>query len=87
MSKSKFTPWTYVLQVEENVLGAFTSVSLAYAHWLAYAEKYSNPDDPFVHCSRYRYCMDPYQPEHQDVTMLFIKQWQVIRDHKKELTQ
>lgn len=87
MDKKKFTPWTYVVKVEDTVLGAFTSVSMAYGHWLAYAEKYSNPDDPFVHCSRYRYCMKPYEAQQEDVTMLFIKQWQVIRDTKKEIKQ
>lgn len=88
MSKKKFTPWTYVLQVDENVVGAFTSVSLAYAHWIVYAEKYSTPDAPFAHCSRFRYCMDPYTSEQQDVTLMFARQWQVAREVKqKEIQQ
>lgn len=84
MSKPKFCTWSYVLLLNDTVVGAFPSASLAYAHWLAFAEKYSNPDDPFVSCKRYRYCMDPYFPEEQDVTMLFIKQWQTIRDLKEK---
>lgn len=78
----KFTPWTYVVQIDETVVGAFHSASLAYAHWLAYAEKYSNPDSPFAHCSRFRYCLDPYTPQQQDVTLNFARQWQAIREFK-----
>ena len=87
MSKPKFTPWTYVLQVDEQVVGAFSSAALAYAHWLACAEKYSNPDSPFAHCSRFRYCLDPYTPEHQDVTLNFARQWQAIRELKQKEKQ
>lgn len=87
MSKSKTTPWTYVLQIDDHVVGAFASASLAYAHWLAYAEKYSNPDSPFAHCSRFRYCLDPYQPEQQDMTLIFARQWQAIRELKQKEKQ
>lgn len=82
MSKSKFLPWTYVLQVDDRVVGAFVSASLAYAHWIAYAERFSSPDAPFAHCSRYRYCLDPYTPEQQDMTLVFARQWQAIRELK-----
>ena len=84
MSKSKFSPWTYVLQIDDQVVGAFVSASLAYAHWLAYAEKYSNPDAPFAHCSRFRYCLDPYEPQQQDMTLIFARQWQAIRELKQK---
>lgn len=87
MSKTKFSPWSYVLQVNDAVVGAFVSASLAYGHWLAYAERYSNPDDPFVHCTRFRYCLEPYEQQQQDVTMLFMKQWQRIRDSKTKIEQ
>lgn len=89
MSKPKFSPWSYVLLVNDTVVGAFASASLAYGHWLAFAEKYSNPDDPFVSVQRYRYCLDPYTPEQQDLTMVFVKQWQRIREmkQKKEIEQ
>lgn len=82
--KTKFTPWVYVLQLDDNVVGAFTSAALAYAHWLACAEKYSTPDAPFAHCSRFRYSMDPYMPEHQDMTMIFARQWQAIHELKQK---
>lgn len=85
--KSKFTPWVYVLSLDDQVVGGFTSAALAYAHWLAFAEKYSSPDAPFAHVSRYRYSMDPYMPEHQDVTMIFARQWQAIRDLKNKKEQ
>ena len=86
-NKKKFTPWTYVLQIDENVVGAFTSVALAYAHWLHFAEKYSAPDAPFAHCSRFRYCMDPYEPQQQDMTLVFARHWQAIRETKKQLSE
>lgn len=85
--KSKITSWVYVLQLDDQVVGAFPSAALAYAHWLACAEKYSSPDAPFAHVSRYRYCMDPYTPEHQDMTMIFARQWQAIRDLKNKKEQ
>lgn len=83
-SKKKFTPWCYVLQIDENVVGAFTSVSVAYAHWLALAEKFSSPDAPFVHCSRFRCCLDPYEHQQQDMTLIFARQWQAIREMKNK---
>lgn len=87
MSKSKFSRWTYVLQVDEFVVGAFPSAALAYAHWLAYAEKCSSPDAPFAHCSRFRYCVDPYVHEQQDMTLIFARQWQAIRELKQKENQ
>lgn len=84
MSKQKFTPWTYVLQIDDQVVGAFSSAYLAYAHWLHAAEKYSSPDAPFAHCSRYRYCIDPYEPQQQDMTLIFARQWQAAREIKNK---
>lgn len=83
-SKKKFSPWTYVLMIDDRCVGAFVSASLAYAHWLAYAEKYSSPDAPFAHCSRFRYCLDPYEPQQQDMTLVFARQWQTIREMKQK---
>lgn len=84
MSVSKFSPWSYVLMIDDQCVGAFSSAALAYGHWLAYAEKYNTPDAPFAHCARYRYRLDPYEAQQQDMTMVFVRQWQTIREMKQK---
>lgn len=87
MSNSKYSVWTYVLQLDEKVVGAFSSAALAYGHWLVYAERFSSPDSPFCHCSRFRVRLEPYDMQQQDMTLFFARQWQAIRDQKKKTSE
>lgn len=81
-SGSKYSGWCYVLSADDHVLGAFLSASVAYGHWLAYAEKYNTPDSPLCTCVRYRVRLDPYVMQSQDVTMNFMRAWESIHHSK-----
>lgn len=82
-SEKRFSSWSYVIKADQQVLASFTSASLAYGHWLAYAEKYNRPDDPLCTCVRYRVRLDPYELQQQDITLSFMKAWESLKQSKK----
>lgn len=84
LSDKRFTRWTYVVKADQQVLGSFPSASLAYGHWLAYAEKYNKPDDPICSCTRYRVRVLPYELQQQDVTLSFMKMWENLLQSKSQ---
>lgn len=78
---SVYSAWVYVLRADDQVLGAFTSASVAYGHWVAYAEKYNLPDSPLCTCQRYRVRLDPYDMQQQDITMGFMRAWESLHSN------
>lgn len=82
-SGMRFSPWSYVVKLDENVIGSFVSGSVAYGHWLAAAEKYSGPDDPLCTCTRFRVRLNPYELQQQDITLNFVRAWESIHQSSK----
>lgn len=81
--KKKSSPWSYVVDLDGKIVGSFPSSALAFFVWRSYVDwsfrKYPDSDDrPFVSCNRYRAKYDPFGVEGQDLTMIFIKHFEVI---------
>lgn len=87
-SKKKHSPWSYVVQSDDKPVGAFPSASLAYFVWKAWVDfvdrSYKADDRPFISCNRYRALYDPFKLEAQDVTLNFMRMWEIQNSKKDE---
>lgn len=74
MASKKHSPWSYVVDVDGQVVGAFPSAGLAYFVWKAYVDFHarSNPDPPIVGINRYRAEYGDFKVVGEDLLKSFL---------------
>ena len=72
---------------DDTPVGAFTSAALAFFVWNAYVDwadrSFTQDKRPFISVNRFRAKYDPFEVESHDLTVNFMRVWEIQKEQKK----